>query len=236
MEVAQLAQAVFKASEESLWRVLKDKGLLEAIWLLLMVPQAARRKDFAAALSDIGIAVPPEPTLADVVVGYSDAVRRARSTSPQHATDLGDMACDAGVEALASLFDHKVPSLWTPTKEDIRTTLASFSSPDRFADLAQRFFSALLNRNLHYYLDRALPMHVSPSGAVQSVGDLASFDLAMRTHCDEATLIMRVFARDWVAKKVFVHKKGISRKAVRDFAYVSLSKLSNELAVRGEAV
>jgi hypothetical protein len=235
MDVARLAKAVFEASERSLLRVLKDKGFQEALWLLIMIPQAARRRDFAQALADIGLTVVPQPTLADIVVAYGDAVQRARSTAPAHASDLGEMASDAAISALASLFDSKVPALWTPLSEDIRTTLASFSVPDRFADLAHRFFSALLDRNLHYYVDRALPSHISPAGAVQSVGDLASFDQAVRSHCDEAPEILHTFARDWIAKKMFVQKTGISRKAVRGFAHVSLQKLTKELGIRGEA-
>jgi hypothetical protein len=142
------------------------------------------------------------------------------------------MARAAGVSALAGLLEERLPPLWQAGSEDIRTTLATFSNPERFADLTHRFFSALLDRNLHYFVDRELPRHVGREGLVRSAGGLSQFDRAMQQHCEESTFIMRAYARDWLGKNVFKEQRRLTERDVIAFASIALTKLGKELSVR----
>ena len=50
VSVAELADAGAGASEKSLARATKDPAFIEALWLLLKVPQAAKAERFAEVL------------------------------------------------------------------------------------------------------------------------------------------------------------------------------------------
>ena len=66
VSVAELADAVAGASEKSLARATKDPAFIEALWLLLKVPQAAKAERFAEALRELGVSVPNDPSVTEV--------------------------------------------------------------------------------------------------------------------------------------------------------------------------
>ncbi|BCH23559.1 hypothetical protein [Mesorhizobium sp. L-8-3] len=231
VDIADLADAVARASDKSLKQAIKDPAFVEALWLLVKIPQAAKSGDFAAALATIGIAVPASPSITDLVAGFDAAVEAVQRRSP-NTTDLSAMARSAGIAALHSLAFERVPSLWEPSREDERTTIATFASPERFGELAQRFFSNLVERHLHYYLDRELPRHIGPGRDIRSVNDLITLEGVVRRHCVETTFIMRAFAKDWLGKNAFHLGKDLSRKDAVGFAYVAFEKVRKELAIR----
>lgn len=231
VDVADLADAVARASDKSLKQAIRDPAFVEALWLLIKIPQAAKSGNFAAALTQIGITVPVNPSIADLVTGFGAAVESAQRRSP-NTTDLSEMARNAGIAALHSLATERAPSLWEPNREDERTTVATFASPDRFGELAQRFFTNLVERHLHYYLDRELPKHIGPGKDLQSVGDLISFEGVVRRHCAETTVIMRAFAKGWLGNNAFHLDKDLSRQDAAGFAYVAFEKVRKELAIR----
>ncbi len=232
VDLSRLAEAVSAAAEDSLAGAAKDPGFVEAFWLLIMIPQAAREHDFASALREIGVLVPPDASITDVVAGLEAAVEKAQRRSPAEATDFGVMAKHAAVAALHSVLQERLPGLWQASTEDVRTTLASLSSPERFADMAQRFFSRLIDHNIQYFLTRETPRHVGPGKRARSLSDLTTFDQAMRRHCDETSVITRPFARDWLGNHAYHLGKKISRSEVARFGFVAFEKLRKELVVR----
>lgn len=232
VDLGRLAEAVSAAAEDSLAGAARDPGFIEAFWLLIMIPQAAREHDLAGAMREIGVLVPIEPSITDVVAGLEAPVEKAQRRNPAEATDFGVMAKHAAVAALHSVFQERLPGLWQASAEDVRTTLASLSSPERFADLAQRFFSGLLDHNIQYFLTRETPKHVGPGKRARSVSDLATFDRAMRRHCDETSVITRKFARDWLGNNACHLGKNISRNEVARFGFIAFEKLRKELVVR----
>lgn len=236
VDLGRLADSVSVAAEDSLSGAAKDPGFIEALWLLIKVPQAARSHDVAAALRELGIGVPADPSITDVVAGLASAIEAAQRRNPQDATDFGEMAKHAAVAALHSVYQERLPALWEASAEDARTTLASLSSPERFADLAQRFFSRLIDHNIQYFLARETPRHVGPASLARSVADLAVFDRAMRRHCDETSMIARTFARDWHGNNAYHLGKAISRKDVAGFGYFAFEKIRKELVVRRASV
>lgn len=230
-----LAEAITKACDETLQRALKDPAFVEALWLLVRIPQAARFDNFQDALRAIGMRVPETPSEIDIVIGYDAAIESAQRTCSGGITDLSEIGRQAGIAALDSLIQERLPTLWTPTGEDLRTTLATFSGPDRFGELAQRFFTGFIERTIQYFLDRAIHRHVGPRGLAQSVGDLAQFDAAVQRHCAEATIIMRAFAKDWLAKNAIHAGREITRRDVAGFGAYAAEKIAKELAIRSKS-
>ncbi|MBY0457042.1 MAG: hypothetical protein K2V38_06880, partial [Gemmataceae bacterium] len=51
---AQVATAAMNAAEKGLRAAADDPAVLEALWLLVRIPLAARQRDFAAALRELG--------------------------------------------------------------------------------------------------------------------------------------------------------------------------------------
>jgi hypothetical protein len=68
----------------------------------------------------------------------------------------------------------------------------------------------------------------------QSVGDLALLDRDIRQHCQETTIIMRAFAKDWLGHNAYHLGKDISRKDAAGFAHVALQKIRKELSIRSK--
>jgi hypothetical protein len=145
------------------------------------------------------------------------------------------MARQAGISALYEVAGERLPSLWKPAREDERTTLATLARPDKFAELSQRFFAKLMERNLLYYLDREWPKHIGSTQLAHSIGDISLLEHSVRRHCEETTLIVRAFSKDWLAKNVHTNGEQISRSHTRKFASYALKKIGAEMAVRAEA-
>lgn len=235
LSIADLANAVADASDKSLMKAIRDPALIEAIWLLMKIPHAARSPDFAQELRALGIFVPTNPSITDVVVGFDAAVEAVQRQGGEGVTDLGEMAKQAGVAALYGAVRDRLPSLWAPTREDERTTIASLDAPDRFGDLSQRFFSRLAEHNIQYFLDREMPKHIGPDKINHSIGDMVAFDGAVRRHCEETTVIMRAYAKDWLGNHGFRQGKDLSRKDAFNFSYTAFEKIRSELTVRRNA-
>jgi len=232
VDVAELANAISQAAEQALRRAANDPAFVEACWLLIKIPQAAKSTDFAQALRAIGIIVPAAPSILDIVIGFDAAVEKVMRAPNIRVTDLGEMARQAGTAALFGVARDRLPSLWQATREDERTTLATLASPDKFGELAQRFFTNLTERNIRYYFDREWPLHIGADRLAHSIGDMALLDKAMRRHCEETTLIMRAFSKEWLGKHAYAQSHDISRNDVRGFAHVALQKIGAELTIR----
>lgn len=232
---AELVDGVAKETDALLLRAVKDPAFVEALWLLARIPQAAKADNFSEALRVIGVKVPDTPSATDIVVGFDAAIEAAQRGRGADITDLGEMARQAGIAALCSLSQERLPALWEPTREDVRTTIATFTAPDKFGELAHRFFANLAERGIQYFLDRAIPRHIGPDKLVHSVGDMAFFDGAVRRHCAESAMIMRAFAKDWLGKNVFNEGKVISRRDIAGFAAHASEKIRKELSIRSMA-
>ena len=234
VSVAELADAVAGASEKSLARATKDPALIEALWLLLKVPQAAKAERFAEALRELGVSVPNDPSVTEVVVGMDAAIEAAQRRHAPDVTDLSEVAKHAAVAALHGVIHERLPALWAPNREDERTTLATLAAPERFGELCQRFFTNLVEHNLQYFLDRETPKHIGPGRMAQSVGDVALLDRDIRRHCEETTIIMRAFAKDWLGHNAYHLGRDISRQDAAGFAHVALQKIRKELSIRNK--
>jgi hypothetical protein len=232
VDVSDIADAVEHASDRSLADAVNDPAFVEALWLFLKVPQAASSDDFAGELRKLHLPVPDNPTVTDLLAAFDEAIEGVRRRNRQSLTDFGLLAKDAAISALQSLISDRNPSLWEATREDERTTLATFASTERFGELAQRFFTNLLDGHLHYFLEREIPCHIGPGSFLQSVADTRYFERSVKGHCAETTVIMRAFARDWLGKNRFHLDKDLSRRDAAGFAAHALTKIRAELSRR----
>jgi hypothetical protein len=229
LRIAEIAQAVERAADRSLSLAVNDPTFVEALWILLTVPTAMREKNPSPALGELGIHVPADPTLTEVMAGFGDAIDRLRLRATRGVTDFGLLACNAARSALLDMTADFEPQLWQATAEDRRATIATFASTERFGELAQRFFTNVLEGHLHYFLDREIPRQISRGGRFKSVGDTRAFEAAVRQHCRETTLIMRAYACGWLGANRYHRNIDLTRKHVAAFASYAFKKVRREL-------
>lgn len=227
-----LVDQITEFGRDALKFALKDDVFIEALWLLIRLPQAASAQNVPAALAEIGIADGLPISVSGALVGYDRAIERVQRGLHSGATDLGEIARRAGLAALGEAIQEGLPSLWKPTSADVQTSVASLKGTDKFAALAHRFYANFVERVIHYYVDRNLHNMVGVDRVAKSIHDLGSFDSAIRRHCDESALIMRAFARDWLGKNHYKDGKAISRKDVRGFSAHAVEKIRIELGLR----
>src|SRR6056297_1778785 len=65
---APLVEQVTEVSRDALKDALRDPVSVEALWLLIRLPQAAASKDFGAALADIGMGARPPTSVTELMV------------------------------------------------------------------------------------------------------------------------------------------------------------------------
>ncbi len=227
-----LIDGVTDVGQQALERALRDPVFIEALWLLIRLPQAAAARCLDDEFSSCGVRLGPDPTLADILVAYNSALERVQRQAHNTATDLGEMARQAAMAALANAVQSRLPSLWEPTSEDVRASLSNLKGAEQFGSVSHQFYSNFVERVIHYYVDRNLHQLVGPERVARSVHDLQAFNNSIRRHCEESALIMRGFARDWLGKNYYRDGKQITREDIRSFSGYVAEKVKAELAQR----
>jgi len=232
-DVDEVAATAADAAEASLQAASNDPAFLHAFWLLTQIPLAARGPDFADDLRRLGLRVPDQPSLMDVVAAISAAVDlHAREQGGR--TDLGEMAQMAAVESLAALIGPSLPSLFEPTSGEAQRAIGRFAGGERFSALAREFFARLTQRSLDYFLSRELSNHIGADKRFRDDAARFQFDEALTRHCREAARIVEAFAGGWYGKNVY-RGHGLTPDAVRRFAPVAFGKIRAELRKRRDA-
>lgn len=229
---AALVDQVTAVGKDALKLAVKDPVFIEALWLLVRIPQAAAAEGFQKEMRELGVPSATTASLPEMLVAYDSALERVQRQSHSNATDLGEMARCAGLSAFGEAIRDRLPSLWSPTAEDVRASVSALKGTEQFAAMAHRFYSSFVERVIHYYVDRNLHNMVGIDRVAKSVNDLRTFNDAIRRHCDEASLIMRAFAKDWLGKNYYKDGKQITKDDVRSFSNYSVEKIRLELEQR----
>jgi len=229
--VAGVAQSTLDAAQRGLDAARADEGLAHAVYLLAHVTIAARDEStFVQRLADLGLQVPANPNVYDLVGALSDAMdghlRETRSR-----TDFGEMAQLAAVEALSALTGPKSANLWESDAAPVQQAVRELSTKEGFAGLTHEFFSRFMQRYLTYHLSRELSQHVGPNQRFRDPSEHSEFLERLGVHTRQAALIVRDYAGGWYSKSKY--ETGISKISARKFAAYSLIKLRDELKVRG---
>ena len=90
-ELPEISAATLLASKRGLEDAAKDPALVQSFWLLTQLPLCARKPDFIDELKNIGVSVSNNPTLMDLIGGFSDAVDD-HVYRTGHRTDVCEMA------------------------------------------------------------------------------------------------------------------------------------------------
>ena len=232
-DIDAIAAATSEAAETALKYASDDPALVNAIWLLCQIPLAARSEDFAGSLRELGLKVGDNPSLMEVVSAYSEAVDELVRRDAGTRTDLGEMAQLSGVEVLTLTVGERLPGLFGPSAEDVKTELGKLATTKQFSTLARDFFTRLTERYLSYFLSREIPNHVGGDRRLKTVDDHTEFNRALELHCRQASRIVEEFAGGWFSKTNF--EGGITPEKARGFAWVAFKKIRAELRKRRDA-
>ncbi len=230
---ADVAKATAKAAENSLAPAASDPALRHAFWLLTQLPLAARSTDFAGRLLELKFDAGAASSVLSLAAAFQASIA-AHSLHAKVKTDLGDMAQLAATEAFTALLTADLPALFGTTKEEVRYALGKLAAPDRFAKLSREFFARLINRNLEYFISRAIADHTGPGRGFRSLDDQEVFRRALTQHCYEAALIVETFSRQWYSKANW--QGGVTPAKAAGFVNVAFKKLREELRRRTAGV
>lgn len=222
-----VAAASARAAERELLGAGNDPVFVEAVRLLLLVPQAARGDDFGDALRRLDLGVGARPGLLDVLAGIEARLDDVARTARQR-TDLGEFAGRALVQALAEQIGDGLPGLFDPRPDDVAAAARLLAGRRGLADLARSFFARLVTDSLSSWLDRTLSAQVGPDRRFSGAAERAAFDRALAAHVHGATRIVQEFIPGWTGKRL-AEAGTISAAAARDVGAVSLKKIVEEL-------
>lgn len=223
----QVARATIAAAEAGLRRGPRDAGVLETLWLLTLLPRAARAAAYEGALRECNLPVPERPGLMALAAAFAEAVDR-RMANNANRTDLGEMAQMAAVEALVGVLSERTRGLFDATAEDVRRELAGLATPKPFGLFAAEFFARYTFKSLDYFLSRALYHHVGPGRRFLTLARVEEFTDALRLHCREAARYVEGFAGQW-ASKAHRQRGGATREDAAALAHGATEKLLAEL-------
>jgi hypothetical protein len=223
----QVAQATINAAEDGLRKASKDRGVVETVWLLLQLPQAAKGPRFLEDLYEAGVTVGGAPGLMALVSAFSEAVD-ARLANNCGRTDLGEMAQMAGAESLAGVLHERTRGFFDSSPEDVRRELAGLATVGQFGFFARAFFGRLTCKCLDYFLSRELTRHVGEGRRFLTLARQAAFSEALEKHCSEAAVIVQRFSGEWASKARY-QAGTIGRGQARDLVHGAMAKLVDEL-------
>ena len=221
-----------KAAEKDLLRAADDPVFVEAVRLLLSIPNAARSEDFGQSLRSIGLQIPDRPDLLDMVGAVSQRLDDIARHSPTR-TDLGELAARALASALTDVIGSAVPALFGATPEDVQATTRKFSWTKGIAELSRNFFGTLVGQALSYWLDRALAGHVGDGRRFANGAQRHAFDAELDAYTAETSRIIKEFSGGWYGKTLHTRGEFGSREAA-EFGAVCLKKTVQELRRRRE--
>lgn len=227
-----LVKHVHQLGHDALKVAMRDPVFVQAVWLMMCLPHAAASAQPEGSIAALGVTIPGELSVAGLLAGVDAALEAVQRRCDGKATDLGEIARQSALAAMADAIGSTLPALWQPTAEDVRHAIAVRRSTEGSADLVQQFHARFVERVLQFYIDRDLHRMVGPEKVSKSFNDRRSFDAALRRHCDEASLIMRGFARDWLGARVYRDGRIPTHDDVRRFTSYSLEKMRHELSQR----
>jgi hypothetical protein len=231
--VGAIAARTLDAAQRGLDRAIDDPGVRYTFFLLTQVALASRTSDWEIVLGEHDIRLSDESTVFDFTVEMHGAIDRYISRSSFGATDLSEIAQQAAGEALASLAGGRTINLFGGNKEELQHAIRTLSTKKGFGELGQRFFGRFVARFLNFYLSRITASALG-GPRLPDLGDVAQFNDALRSHCDQSARIVRDFCGEWYSKTEY--QKGINLENTSRFLAIALKKLRSELGQQKETV
>lgn len=226
----EIASKTMAAGERGFKQAAYDTGFRYTVWLLTQVTLAAGKPNFSNELNKLGINVPRNPNLFDILGAFTNHIdshlRRERAR-----TDISEMAQLAAVETLSRECMERSRGLFGPASEDVHQAMKELSKKKNFAVLASNFFSRFTYRYMNYFLSREVSKHVGPNRNFDNIDKHTDFNEALALYCKQSAVIVKSFAGGWYSKTAY--ETGITQEDTDAFTAVALKKLLSELR-RGE--
>ena len=194
------------------------------------MPLLARAPGFEETLTDLGVGDNALSSVAGLLAGLKLAIDR-KSFETGSTSDAGELAKSAFLETLSVQLRDKLPSLFEPTPDEIRSALGRFSSGDQFSELARDFFARLSYRSLDYYLSRELANHTGQDKRFETDAQRVDFQRALAQHTFEASSIIKEFAGGWYGKTIW-QKNALDQASINQFTTYAFRKMRSELERR----
>jgi hypothetical protein len=225
-DMTGIAAKTLDAAQKGLEKAVADAGVRYTFFLLTQLALAARSPDWETALGRHGIRLAKDSTLFDFTAEVQYAIDRHLRQHPSGATDLSEMAQQAAGEAITSLAGGRTENLFGGSSADVQDAMRSLSTKKGFGELGQRFFGRFVARFLNFYLSRVTAAELGKP-RLRDLGDVAHFNEALRSHCDQSARIVRDFCGAWYSKTEY--EQGINPENASGFLAVAMKKLRSEL-------
>lgn len=225
----QVINATLRAAENGVAAAANDRGLVEALWSLTQVVNAAKEPDFAGAMKARGFEVSASPSLPAVIAAVSESIDQSMN-GPGARSDLGELAHNAAAETLSAIVGETAGGLFGPTPATVQQALAKYSTPARFGSLGRVFFGRLMDKVIQYYVSKTSVLNVGPERRFVTLSAKREFDGAVALHCREAAVIVQKFAGAWKSSAEWKsHGNTLTREQVSGFTHVAMNKFISEL-------
>jgi hypothetical protein len=226
----EIAETAARASEADLQRASNDPHFQFVARLLVQLPLIARAPGFETELAKLGLDRFTFDSVTGLLAGLNDAINR-EAFSQGISSDAGELARAALLECFSVQLQHKLPSLFEPSLQEIRKALASFASGQNFASLARDFFARLTYRSLDYFLSRELANHTGAGKRFADDAARTTFEHALSQHTFEASRIVEEFAGGWYGKTVW-KEQSLTQAKINNFTQYAFKKMRSELGRR----
>ncbi|MPZ49990.1 MAG: hypothetical protein GEU75_11965 [Dehalococcoidia bacterium] len=219
-----LAAAITDAADYRLKQLKSDEAVAYAFWLLTRIASASRGGDFSEELTKLGLNAAAGTSMLAFVSDLSDKVRQ-RTSAQIAAGDFAEISSQAVRAALLETVALQGHSLFGTRLEDLQGALRSYSAPDRFSLVAERFFAAFFTRTLRSALDRQIAQHIGPGNRISSIAESNEFGEQLDRYTRQSARVTRVFASEWYSLRNWKSGHRISHDEARGFVAHALDKL-----------
>lgn len=223
--VGAIALRTLQAAETGLNKATNDQGLRYAFYILSRLALSSREENWPRALQTIGIKLSERSSVFDLTMEVHAAIDRHISASSRP-SDVSEIAQQAAGEAITALATSKAVTLFGSGRDELKQAIRSLSTKKGFSVLGQIFFGRFMARFLNFYLSRVTTAQIT-SGNFYQVGEISSFNEALRTHCEQSARVVHDFCGEWFSKTEF--QEGINLENASRFVAVAVNKLRSEL-------
>jgi hypothetical protein len=227
-EISRIAGLTIDAAQGGIQKAIRDDQLTDIFFLLTKVVLASKTNEWDIALKDVGINLPENATIFDLV-GEMQFLLDERFHMTGQTSDLSEIGQKALGETLFTLISGETFDLFDDDKGNLQGVLKGYCTKNGFGTITQTFFGKFLTRYLNFYLSR-LTAKASGSRFVSDTTDISEFNALLAQHCFQSSRIVNEFGGTWVMKNAF--KEDLTPEKVKGFIAVALKKLSSELQLQ----
>ncbi len=223
--IAQIANQTTKNVIKRYENIESDKGVLSAFKFLILLSQAARKKDSSEFLAKHGIQLPKNFSL----LGLSKAIREFINKNSE-SKEYSSFANHALIETVSQWSrQNKIQQqIQFDTESNSFNEWSPASDARGFCELSRMFFSNFTDTYLKYFLER------EASAKINNLFDRDTFNKKLDSHLDEiskhafeTSKITQSFSAGWYNNHV--KDEAPSNEKIKAFVSYCFKKLNSEI-------